>query len=136
MSQNIRISLFLIASSTILASFVSVSTSQEPIRTCEKDDYSESKLLELLGVQSPMKDCVQEEKVELQAIIKDIFSNRTTERNPTTARDTQKPIPLSHNATSEANDMMCSSPGNEDFKHSCCPVGQWPDKDGACRSLF
>lgn len=83
------------------------------------------------------KDCVQVEKQELQALIKDIFSNNTNghEVNTNISKDPFRTSPL-QNATSEANDMMCSSPGNEELKHVCCPVGQWPDKDGTCRNLF
>lgn len=140
MSQNIRVSLFIFVCSSALLLFVSASKPQEPLRTCEKDEYSESKLLELLGVQSPIRDCLPAEKQELQELIKDIFNStdtRQTRRNGTnTFSDTTKLSPFPHSATSEVSDMICSSPGNHELKHMCCPVGQWPDKNGTCRGLF
>lgn len=123
----------------LLPAMIICDTQQAPLRTCEKDEYSESKLLELLGVQSPMKDCVEVEKQELQSLIKDVFNSSTTfsSKNDTNSHaQTVRPLHLHENSTTEVNDMICSSPGNQNLKHMCCPVGQWPDKDGVCRSLF
>lgn len=125
MSHKNRVSIVLLVIFWVY--LVSSSSQQQPLRTCEKDEYSESKLLELLGVQTPNKDCVEEEKKEFQTLIKDIFrsGNGSNYEQTTPQRN-----------VSEANEMMCSTPGNDDLKHTCCPVGQWPDKDGSCQSLF
>lgn len=107
-------------------------------KVCDKEnEYDESKLLELLGIQSTTKksDCIKNEK-QINATTSSNSStlNATTlfrKHDNNTTDDGLSPSTINFNKTE-----ICQRPGNDALKHMCCPVGQWPDRNGDCQSLF